>query len=119
MCVDEMCEATRRMNRAKLHALLAAPLLLSAAALLAQAPAPRNPPRAARQALSRAGEAEGKKQVPEARRYYESAVALYPDYAEAWCGLGLLQAGQDEFAAAIRSFRRALSSDPKQICPYL
>ena len=113
-----MSRVTLRMSRAKLH-VFAAPLLLSAVGLLAQTPSPRNPPRAARQALKRAEEAEGKKRIPEARRYFESAVAVYPEYAEAWCGLGLLQAEHDEFAAAIRSFRRALASDPKQICPYL
>ena len=110
--------ATLRVRSARLH-VAAATLLLCAVGLPAQTPAPRTPPKAARQALNRAEEAEGKKRIPEARQYYESAVALYPDYAEAWCGLGLLQAEQDEFAAAMRSFRRALASDPKQICPYL
>jgi VWFA-related protein len=94
-------------------------LSLSAAFLLAQTPAPRNPPRAARQALDRADKAEKKNQIPEARRAYEEAVALYPDYAEAWCDLGLLEARGDEFAAARRSFRRALAADSTQICPYL
>ncbi len=57
--------------------------------------------------------------MEEARRGYEAAISLFPDYEEAWCSLGLLQAEHDEFVAAMHSFRQAIRSDPKGICPYL
>jgi tetratricopeptide (TPR) repeat protein len=112
------------MQSANLHVIrkllsrFAAPFLLSAA-LLAQSGTPHNPPRAARRAFNSAEAAEKKERIQEARRNYESAVAIFPDYAEAWCGLGLLQAEHDEFAEAMKSFRQAIRSDPKDICPYL
>ncbi len=96
-------------------AILAVPL----AAMLAQSAAPPKAPAAARRAYQRAQKAEDKKRIEEARQGYEAAIALFPDYEEAWCSLGLLQAEHAEFAAAMRSFRQAIRSDPRGICPYL
>ena len=92
---------------------------LAIGSLLGQGVTTGKPPGAARKAFERAEQAQQKKRVEEARRNYETAVALYPDYAQAWCGLGLLQAEHDEFGAAMKSFRQAIRSDPKDICPYL
>ncbi len=61
------------------------------AGLVAQE-APPKPPEAARHAYQSAEKAQQKKQIARARRGYETAVSLYPDYEEAWCGLGSLQA---------------------------
>src|ERR1035438_10927495 len=91
---------------------------LAAGSLLGQGVTTGKPPGAARKAFERAEQAQQKKRVEEARRNYETAVALYSDYAQAWCGLGLLQAEHDEFGAAMKSFRQAIRSDTKDICPY-
>jgi VWFA-related protein len=96
--------------------LLAIPVVILA---LAQTAEPPKPPSAARKLYERARKAADKRRIEEARRSYEAAIALFPDYQEAWCSLGLLQAEHDEFAAAMHSFRQAIRSDPKGICPYL
>jgi VWFA-related protein len=80
---------------------------------------PAAPPKLARKAFDAAEKALRQSRVADARRAYQNAVDLYPDYAEAWCGLGLLQAEHDEFSAAMKSFRQAIRSDPRDICPFL
>src|ERR1039458_1331160 len=92
---------------------------LLAGSLLGQGVTSGKPSREARAAFEKAGKAQQKKQVEEARRNYQSAVALYPDYAAAWCELGVLQAEHDEFDEARKSLRQAMRSDPRDICPYL
>jgi len=99
--------------------LLTALALFVYAVALAQSSPAFKPPSAARKVYERAHKAENKKRIEEARHGYEAAIALFPDYEEAWCSLGLLHAEHDEFAAAMHSFRQAIRSDPKGICPYL
>ena len=54
----------------------------------------------------------------EAQRKFESAVALYPDYAVAWLDLGRTQKEQHDSQAAKASFERAVAADPKFVTPY-
>ena len=92
---------------------------LTLAGLLAQQGTPPKPPSAARKAYQSAEKAWRMKQMAQAKSGYQTAVALYPDYEEAWCALGAIEAQDGEFAAARKSFHQAIRSDPKAICPYL
>ena len=85
-----MIEARRRR-----FAQLTVIAVAASAAAFAQSSALPKPPAAARRAYDRARKAESNKQIAEARSGYEAAVNLFPDYAEAWCSLGLLQAEPD------------------------
>jgi Tfp pilus assembly protein PilF len=52
-----------------------------------------------------------------AKRNLEKAVAIYPDFADAWLQLGKLQQAIDPNAAR-ESFSKALAADPKFVLPY-
>jgi VWFA-related protein len=92
---------------------------LTLTGLLAQRGAAPKPPSAARRAYQNAEKAWRKKQMAQARSGYQRAVALYPDYEEAWCALGAIEAQDGDLAAARKSFHQAIRSDPQAICPYL
>ena len=49
----------------------------------------------------------------------EKAVAIYPEFAEAWCELGKLQAASGGLDAAHASFERARHADPNLVDAYL
>ena len=72
-------------------------VFLTLACLLVQA---QTPPKAARDAFEKAVKAAQNKKTDEALRNYQKAVALYPDYAEAWCELGKLQLAQNQLDEA-------------------
>jgi tetratricopeptide (TPR) repeat protein len=108
-----------RVRRGILVSLCAAALLTSAAGRDTRDQNPVPPPKAARKAFDAAEKALDQSRIADARRAYQAAVELHPDYAEAWCGLGLLQAENGEFGAAMKSFREAIRSDPRDICPFL
>ncbi len=76
-------------------------------------------PKDAAKAYDKGISAEGDGKLPAAQKQYERAVALYPDYAQAWSRLGevLDQESQPQQAAA--AWEHALKSDPKYIRPYL
>jgi tetratricopeptide (TPR) repeat protein len=57
--------------------------------------AAQTPPKAARDAFEKAAKAAQNKKTDQAVSNYQKAVALYPDYAEAWCELGKLQLAQN------------------------
>ena len=54
-----------------------------------------------------------------ARLNLEKAVAMYAEFAEAWCELGKLQAASGGLDAARDSFERARHADPNLVDPYL
>jgi tetratricopeptide (TPR) repeat protein len=54
-----------------------------------------------------------------ARQHLEKAVAVYPEFAAAWCALGKLQVASGGLDSARASFERALHADPNQVDPYL
>jgi len=66
-------------------------VFLTLACLLVQA---QTPPKAARDAFEKAAKAARNKKRDQAVSNYQKAVALDPDYAEAWCELGKLQLAQ-------------------------
>jgi Tfp pilus assembly protein PilF len=57
--------------------------------------------------------------LPAARQQFERAVALYPDYAQAWSQLGEVLEQQSEPKEAADACDHALKADPKYIRPYL
>ena len=54
-----------------------------------------------------------------AQKQFEHAVALYPDYAQAWSQLGEVLEQQSEPKEAADACEHALKADPKYIRPYL
>jgi tetratricopeptide (TPR) repeat protein len=54
-----------------------------------------------------------------AQKQFERAVALYPDYAQAWSQLGEVLEQQSEPKEAAEACEHALKADPKYIRPYL
>jgi len=77
------------------------------------------PPRDARRAFDNAARAAKDGRTGDARRDYEKAVQLYPDYAEAWCELGKLQLADKQPEAARKSFDSAIRANPNDAMPYL
>lgn len=67
--------------------------------------------------LAQAEAAAGK--TGRARQHLEKAVALYPQYAAAWCELGKLQVASNGLDSARASFERAVHADPDLVDPYL
>jgi len=76
-------------------------------------------PKDARKAYERGQEAAKKQKLPEAVKEYNKAVELYPQFAMAWCELGILQASHGADEDAHKSFEQAVKADPKYITPYL
>jgi VWFA-related protein len=83
--------------------------------LLVQA---QTPPKAARDAFEKAAKAAQNKKTDEALRNYQKAVALDPDYAEAWCELGKLQVVQNQLDAARSSLAAAIKANADYVEPY-
>lgn len=76
-------------------------------------------PKDARKAFDK-GEDDLRKGSPEqARKNFEKAVGLYPQYASAWQELGKLQIEAHQKDQARGSFAAAIKADPKFIEPYL
>ena len=55
----------------------------------------------------------------EARRRFESAVSIYPEYAPAWNELGEVLQAQQKTEEARAAFNHAIDADPKYIKPYV
>jgi tetratricopeptide (TPR) repeat protein len=60
-----------------------------------------------------------KNKFAEARTEYEKAVQIDQKFAAAWCELGKMQAGAEDYDMARGSFRMAIQSDPKFPVPYV
>src|SRR5271157_363066 len=80
--------------------------------------AAQKPPKAARDAFEKAAKAAQDKKTDEAIRNYQKAVALYPEYAEAWCELGKLQLAQNQLDEARSSLGAAIKANPDYVEPY-
>jgi tetratricopeptide (TPR) repeat protein len=55
----------------------------------------------------------------DAAKDFEKAVAVYPDYADAWVNLGKLRLEQQSIEPARAALLRAMKSDPKLVTPYM
>jgi tetratricopeptide (TPR) repeat protein len=76
-------------------------------------------PKDARKAYEKGLEYIKKNKFAEARTEYEKAVQIDQKFAAAWCELGKMQAGAEDFDMARGSFRMAIQSDPKFPVPYV
>jgi tetratricopeptide (TPR) repeat protein len=76
-------------------------------------------PKDARKAYEKGIGAIRKQKWPDAQSQMEKAVQVYPEYAEAWLGLGFALDRQNQPAQARESYNKAIAADPKFIKPYL
>ncbi len=76
-------------------------------------------PKDARKAFEKGQEYIKKNKYAEARTQFEKAVQVYQSFAAAWCELGKMQTGAQDYDMARGSFRMAIQSDPKFPAPYL
>jgi len=76
-------------------------------------------PKDAAKAYDRGLEAMSDGKLSGAQKQFARAVALYPDYAQAWSQLGEVLEQQSEPKEAADACERALKAEPKYIRPYL
>jgi tetratricopeptide (TPR) repeat protein len=76
-------------------------------------------PKDAAKAYDKGLGAMGDGKLGPAQKQFERAVALYPDYAQAWSQLGEVLEQQSEPKEAAAACEHALQADPKYIRPYL
>ena len=76
-------------------------------------------PKEAAKAYDKGMQAMSDGKLPGARKQFERAVALDPDYAQAWSHLAEVLEQQSEQKEAAEACERALKADPKYIRPYL
>lgn len=75
-------------------------------------------PKDAKKAYEKGFNAFGKKKWAEAQGHFEQAVALYPQYAEAWYELGVAFQEQDKLEQARKAYAQSLEADSKFVKPY-
>jgi hypothetical protein len=73
----------------------------------------------ARRAYEKGLDAENKANLASARKYFETAVKIYPKYTSAWFQLGTVLQNENEKDAARRAFTQATTIDAKFLPPYL
>ncbi len=76
-------------------------------------------PKPAKKAFEHGLQSLLKSKPNDAAKDFEKAVALYPEYADAWVNLGKLRVGQQSIDAAREAFRKAMEADPKVVTPYM
>jgi tetratricopeptide (TPR) repeat protein len=81
--------------------------------------APYQAPKDARRAYEKGLEAERKANLASARKYFETAVAIYPKYAIAWFQLGTVLQKEKQKDAAGTAFTQATAIDNRYLPPYL
>jgi tetratricopeptide (TPR) repeat protein len=76
-------------------------------------------PKAAKKAYEQGLQSMLKNKPEDARKDFEKAVTLYPQYADAWVNLGKLHLEQDAVAPAREALKKAMECDPKLVAPYM
>jgi len=76
-------------------------------------------PKAAAKAYERGLQSLLKSKREDAAKDFEKAVALYPQYAEAWVSLGKLRIEQQAIEPARVALKKAIEADPKVVTPYM
>jgi tetratricopeptide (TPR) repeat protein len=76
-------------------------------------------PKEAAKAYSKGIAAMGDGKLPAAQKQFERAVALYPEYAQAWSRLGEVLEQQSKPREAAAACEHALQADSKYLRPYL
>ena len=84
----------------------------------ADSPTSKEAPKAARKAFDQAVEAAKAKKFDQAAKDYQTAVTLYPAYAEAWCQLGQVQMALKQLEEARKSFNASIQADGHYLTPY-
>jgi tetratricopeptide (TPR) repeat protein len=78
-----------------------------------------NAPKEARRAYEKGTAAMSESKWLAAQKNFEKAVALYPQYAQAWCYLGEALHAQSQGKQARAAWERAIQADPKYLKTYL
>lgn len=80
---------------------------------------PYQAPKDARRAYEKGLEAEKNAKLPDARKYFEQAVALYPKYTSAWFQLGGILQKENQKDEARKAYVQATAIDTRFLPPYL
>lgn len=78
-----------------------------------------NAPKDARKAFEKGQAAISESKWAVAQKNLENAVALYPEYAQAWCDLGETFRERSKSSEARSAWQHALQADPKYLKSYL
>lgn len=76
-------------------------------------------PEKARKEADRAGKAMGAQDWSRAMQHWQRAIELYPDYAAAYNGLGVVYGRLDQVDLEKEAFRRAIAADTRFAAPYV
>jgi Flp pilus assembly protein TadD len=76
-------------------------------------------PKDARKAYEKARKLLQKNKTEDARKELQKALDLYPDYAEAWFGMGMTHERSHQVDEARRCYNKALELDSRFILPYI
>jgi tetratricopeptide (TPR) repeat protein len=76
-------------------------------------------PKAAKKLYDRGLQSLLKGKTDDAAKEFEKAVAVYPQYADAWVQLGKLRIEKHSIAAGREAFAKAMECDPKVVTPYI
>jgi tetratricopeptide (TPR) repeat protein len=80
---------------------------------------PYKAPKDARSAYEKGLQAERNGKLADARKYFETAVEIYPSFASAWFYLGTVLQRENQKDAARKAFTQATTADTKFLPPYL
>jgi len=80
---------------------------------------PYKAPQNARKAYEKGLDAENKANLAGARKYFETAVKIYPKYVSAWFQLGIVLENQNQNDAARSAYTQATTIDTRFLPPYL
>jgi len=80
---------------------------------------PYKAPKDARRAYEKGLQAERNGKLADARKYFETAVALYPSSANAWFQLGTVLQRENQKDAARKAYTQATTIDSRFLPPYL
>lgn len=80
---------------------------------------PYKAPKDARRAYEKGLDAEKSGKLPNAHKYFETAVGIYPKFMNAWFQLGTVLEKENQKDAARRAYTRATTIDTRFLPPYL
>ena len=80
---------------------------------------PYKAPKDARRAYEKGVQAEKNGKLADARKYFETAVEIYPSSANAWFQLGTVLQRENQKDAARKAYTQAMTIDTKFLPPYL
>ena len=75
-------------------------------------------PKEARQAYERGESSLAQRKFSEAEPQLRKAATIYPQFAAAWCLLGVAHEGEGRDADAVEDYRRSIAADPQFVNPH-